>query len=162
MLLLLPLEVDGMLGRGSCCDTGLMGGAWVDGTEVGVRTGGSVGMLDRAEDGGRVVLLGIAIRLVGCSSAGSSRLRFRWLTDGGISFPIRGREVVYDGELSFMGGIFQLDSGRNTSLPGGEGSLEAGDKDGNGGVGPELGEMRSEGVMGANCSPSSGTKDAVR
>lgn len=98
LLLLLPLEVDGMLGRGSCCDPGLMGGAWVDGTEVGVgvRTGGSVGMLGRAEDGGRVVLLCMEIRLVGCSSVGSSRLLFRGLMEGGISFPMRGREVAYD------------------------------------------------------------------
>lgn len=121
-------------------------------------------MLGRAEDGGRVVLLGIAIRLVGCSSVGSSRLRFRGLTGGGISFPIRGREVAYDADdvCWFTGGMFQLDRGRKTSLPGGEGSLEDGDKEGSGGVAPKLGEMRSEGVMGANCSPSSGTKDAVR
>lgn len=119
-------------------------------------------MLVRAEEGGSVAmggLLEMAIRLAGCSSVGSSRLRFREVTDGGISFPSRGTVFAYD-ELSFTD-MFQLDSGRNASLAGGEGSLEAGDKDGNGGVGPRLGEMRRVGVIGASCSPSSGTRDAL-
>ena len=41
-----------------------------------------------------------------------------------------------------MRGKFQLDRARSDSLSGGDGNLEAGDKDdGNGGVGPRLGEM---------------------
>ena len=78
-------------------------------------------------------------RLTGCSSVGSSRLRFRGFTDGGTSFPSRGSGGAYEGPL--LMGKFQLGTVRSDSLNGGDGNLEAGDKDGNGGVGPKLGEM---------------------
>ena len=78
-------------------------------------------------------------RLAGCSSVGSSRLRFRGFTDGGTSFPSRGSGGAYEGPL--LMGKFQLGTVRSDSLNGGDGNLEAGDKDGNGGVGPKLGEM---------------------
>lgn len=81
----------------------------------------------------------MVIRLTGCSSVGSSRLRFRGLTDGGTSFPSRGSGGAYEGPL--LMGKFQLGTVRSDSLNGGDGNLEAGDKDGNGGVGPKLGEM---------------------
>ena len=82
----------------------------------------------------------MVIRLTGCSSVGSSRLRFRGFTDGGTSFPSRGSGGAYEGPL--LTGKFQLERARSDSLSGGDGNLEAGDKeDGNGGVGPKLGEM---------------------
>lgn len=81
----------------------------------------------------------MVIRLTGCSSVGSSRLRFRGFTDGGTSFPSRGSGGAYEGPL--LMGKFQLGTVRSDSLNGGDGNLEAGDKDGNGGVGPKLGEM---------------------
>ena len=81
----------------------------------------------------------MVIRLTGCSSVGSSRLRFRGFTDGGTSFPSRGSGGAYEGPL--LMGKFQLGTVRSDSLNGGDGNLGAGDKDGNGGVGPKLGEM---------------------
>lgn len=149
-----------MLGRGSW-ETGLAIGTCEAGAEVGVNTGGSVGILGRAEDGGRVATGGLvdtATRFIGCSSVGSSRFRFRELTDGGISFPSRGRGAY---EPLFMG-TFQFGRARSDSFTGGDGSFETGDNDGNGGVGPKLGEMRSAGgVLGSSCSLPSGTKEAL-
>lgn len=81
----------------------------------------------------------MVIRLTGSSSVGSSRLRFRGFTDGGTSFPSRGSGGAYEGPL--LMGKFQLGTVRRDSLNGGDGNLEVGDKDGNGGVGPRLGEM---------------------
>ena len=81
----------------------------------------------------------MAVRLTRCPSVGSSRLRFRELTDGRISFPSRGNGGTYEGPL--FTDRFQLDKARNDSFIGGDGKLEAEDKDGNGGFGSKLGEM---------------------